>query len=225
MPDKIGSVINSDSGGKPAIDPDIIESRGNAGGNSDPEIITRYESPRTERFSSDGDAPGPRLTKSGKPDRRATRWQRGESTGTGTEKKSVHLNDAKLDLERVVSSIGVMLAGITHSLIPESASLDLKFDNEETKNISDAVREFSVQHGHSFDPKRVSEFNLAVVLGGVIGGRFVAVRNCIATKREAETPPERPAPININRPKTNGAPVGPLAPSQVFGDMSGTLTE
>jgi hypothetical protein len=190
MQDAIGEFIDgreSDTGSDPKpVDRDpggADESFGETGGDS-----------YTARVGS-----FPKLTKSGKIDKRTLRGPRGASgsgsdtSATSAEKSKVHLS--KLDIGELLFSIHLTLSEFT-------GWEELQLEKEESRELGDAVKEYAKFYGLSFDPKKVALFNLCLVAGKLYIPRAIAVKNRLSqpsTKGPKLVPaPQQPQNLNLN---------------------------
>lgn len=195
MPDTIGKFVKDGSGGKPSIDTVTQSNDGIKDSVREPEIIAGYEveGPDTEPIASGGATGGPRLTKSGKVDRRTLR---GKSTTDAPEETSVRLS--AISLTDAILGLHEMAAEFFKT--PE-----LELDKEEAAKLSEATQNVAKYYAIAFNPKKVAIFNLAVCMTTIYGTRFVAIRN-----KHATTKKEQPKPIATQQMKpqpVNGASI------------------
>jgi len=239
MQDTAGTIIDADGGtGNPATDTDIksghrTESAGSGAGSGG----SGYEEPRTAFIGGDdgifseptgsGESGGfynVKRTKSGAIDKRSIRGNRARKDGAGTSPETVGLSS--LSLEDVIFNLHQLAAVIVAPLTNIPAET-LALDHKEAKQLSDAVKEVGKYYNAVFDPKKVAIFNLSVTAGGIYGMRLWAIWN---TRKAAPRPVAVPKSTPINIPprsqqstQQNQPATGPLSPSDVFGDQTGTL--
>jgi hypothetical protein len=160
----------------------------------------------------------PKLTKSGRIDKRTLRTgprgprgagARSDSASTGEEAGKVHLS--KLDIGELLFSIHLTLSEFT-------GWEELQLEKEESKELGGAVREFAKFYGVSFDPKKVALFNLCLVAGKLYIPRAIAIKN-----RLSETSAKGPQLVQQPKPTINDVPMPPqtvslsgMAPSDIW---------
>lgn len=229
MPQPIGEFVKPDSNGGPRK-PVVSEI---TGGSSDgeirppePQIISGYEAfePATERINtgagigggSGADAGGggstPRITKSGRIDRRTLRGK--SDSGAATEKAS---SDLKANI-----SIPDLLVGI-HDIAATFLHIqELQMSEDEAKKLGDAVVEVGKHYNHTVNPKVMAWINLALVGGGLYSTRYMAYKIRIDAEKGPQQVPDKPKPQPVTVPgkQAKAAGGGPAItnPSQLWNE-------
>lgn len=227
MPEPIGHIIADDTGGKPDTNVDPKSSSGTERRNSEPEIVYGFDAvnPATERFAA-GSSGNPRLTKSGRIDRRTLR---GGAGGNRAEETPGLLDGSKISLEGLLYSLHLMGKEILS--LPE-----MEIDRDEAKKLAEAVAEVNRFYKVAIDPKKLAWVNLGLVGVTIYGPRFAAARNRrkIAARegKAPVTPIDQPGKNPPAPPPKNGRinldPNGRMAnasPSMidVFGDQNAAI--
>jgi hypothetical protein len=195
MQDAIGEFIN---GGESNTGGNTKPASSDASGTPEPEIL--YGSDEESYTAPIGEHP--RLTKSGRIDKRSLRTgprgprgtKYGSAPDTSTETGKVHLS--KLDIGELLFSIHLTLSEFT-------GWEELELEKSESAELGSAVKEFAKFYGLSFDPKKVALFNLCLVAGKVYIPRAIAIKNRLSEPAPGpQLVKEQPKPQH----PVNGAP-------------------
>jgi hypothetical protein len=225
MSETIGRIIDSVTDG-PSREPVTQPVNGRItepeSGSAKPEILygTDTFDPVTERIgtgaSADSGSDGVKRTKSGRIDRRTLRG-RGTGAGTGEpeETPSSSVNLDKVNLTDLLLSLHAMGAAFLST--PE-----LELDRDEAKKLSDGIQKVGKYYAMAFDPKRVAIAELAIIVGGIYGTRFVAWKNR-RTSTEETTPKPGPALVQSRSaaPAQPSKPMHMTSPSELWPEGGG----
>lgn len=217
MQDEIGVFVKPDSRDERGK-PDAGENSGGTGDGEirppEPQVISGYEAyePATERIAgagsggSDRDAGGgPRLTKSGRVDRRTLRGR--TDAGAGAEKVSPDLT--KISIDKILLGIHDTLAALTK--IEE-----FELSKDEAKSYGDAITNVAKHYNTAFDPKKVAIFELVCIMGGIYSTRYMAYS--ARTKGERGPQLVQPAPAPKRQPEKTGTGPAITTPSQIWNE-------
>jgi hypothetical protein len=181
---------------KPDADPDSSGSRDDKGsvGDSDigaPEPIEfEFIEPTTIRIDESGD--GPRLTKSGRIDKRT-------KSGRGTRK----------EVSENLSGITIkdLLVGISSTLQALTGVEECEIDEGEAARLGKTIERLNEIHGNTVSPKAMAWCDFMAALGAIVGPRYVAYRARKQVERAAKPQMVPPGPKAVPQPaKVNGAP-------------------
>jgi hypothetical protein len=205
MPESIGTIINDPeyTNGTAGLKPDHGGATVPKVRTTEPEILygTDFEEPRTASIgnSSDAGSGTARRTRRGNIDRRTREGRAGgtaDTTALSSDLSKINLTDLLLSLHAM---------GAAFLATPE-----LQLDDKEAAQLSEAVQKVGKYYAVAFDPKKVAIAELAVIMGGIYGTRFVAWKARMNKESQKEKlavmAPPKQEPAKPQRPLTEMSP-------------------